>query len=88
MGFFWLPKVYGLLRFHETLSQMQNSWNGSAVSVPKAKSTASEWVDHVAPNGKTYYYNNRTKQSLWEKPPELMTAGERQLAKCPWKSHK
>ncbi|CBY10029.1 unnamed protein product [Oikopleura dioica] len=67
---------------------MQNSWNGSAVSVPKAKSTASEWVDHVAPNGKTYYYNNRTKQSLWEKPPELMTAGERQLAKCPWKSHK
>lgn len=67
---------------------MHNSWNGAAVTAPKAKGAASEWVDHVAPNGKTYYYNNRTKQSLWEKPPELMTAGERQLAKCPWKSHK
>merc|ERR1712050_175410 len=47
-----------------------------------------EWVTHNAPNGRTYYYNNRTKQSSWEKPAELMTPGEKHLAKCPWKSHK
>ena len=31
VDFFLLP------RFYEALSQMQNSWNGSAVSAPKAK---------------------------------------------------
>jgi len=48
----------------------------------------SEWVEHSAPTGRTYYYNKRTKQSLWEKPAELMTQGEKHMAKCPWKSHK
>ena len=30
-----------------------------------------EWTEHTAPTGKKYYYNNRTKASVWEKPKEL-----------------
>merc|ERR1712062_614609 len=32
--------------------------------------------------------NKRTRASTWEKPEALMTPGEKQLATCPWKSHK
>lgn len=34
------------------------------------------WTEHKAPDGRTYYYNNLTKQSLWDKPDELKTAAE------------
>ena len=26
------------------------------------------WTEHKAPDGRTYYYNNQTKESAWEKP--------------------
>lgn len=35
-----------------------------------------EWTEHKAPDGRTYYYNNITKQSAWEKPDELKTNAE------------
>ena len=41
-----------------------------------------------APNGRIYYFNKHTQKSVWEKPESLMTAGEKHLANCPWKSHK
>merc|ERR1712228_361673 len=68
----------------DCLTAMSNNWDGN----PTGGSGEPEWVTHSAPNGRTYYYNKRTKQSLWEKPPDLMTPGEKHLAKCPWKSHK
>lgn len=30
-----------------------------------------EWSEYKTVDGKTYYYNNRTLESTWEKPPEL-----------------
>lgn len=38
-----------------------------------------EWSEHKAPDGRTYYYNNITKQSAWEKPDELKTNSEVRL---------
>ncbi|XP_063984815.1 pre-mRNA-processing factor 40 homolog A [Diachasmimorpha longicaudata] len=48
----------------------------------------SEWTEHKAPDGRTYYYNSTTKQSLWEKPDELKTPSELLLSQCPWKEYK
>jgi len=48
----------------------------------------SDWSEHKAPDGRTYYYNKSTKQSLWEKPDELKTATEKLLAASPWKEYK
>lgn len=39
-----------------------------------------EWTEHKAPDGRTYYYNNITKQSAWEKPDELKTNAEVKIA--------
>ncbi|KAJ7404386.1 transcription elongation regulator 1 [Willisornis vidua] len=33
--------------------------------------TVSEWTEYKTADGKTYYYNNRTLESTWEKPQEL-----------------
>jgi pre-mRNA-processing factor 40 len=46
------------------------------------------WTEHKAPDGKTYYYNNDTKESSWEKPKELMSAGEKAAAQSSWAEHK
>lgn len=35
-----------------------------------------EWTEHKAPDGRTYYYNNVTKESRWEKPDVLKTPAE------------
>lgn len=48
----------------------------------------SDWSEHKAPDGRVYYYNNVTKQSLWEKPDELKDAAELLLSQCPWKEYK
>uniref|UniRef100_A0A336LL88 CSON010522 protein n=1 Tax=Culicoides sonorensis TaxID=179676 RepID=A0A336LL88_CULSO len=46
------------------------------------------WSEHKAPDGKTYYYNSVTKQSVWDKPEELKSPAERLLSSCPWKEYK
>nr|CAG4636169.1 EOG090X064W [Eubosmina coregoni]SVE69798.1 EOG090X064W [Eubosmina coregoni] len=48
----------------------------------------STWTEHKAPDGRTYYYNTLTKQSLWDKPDELKTTAEILLSQCPWKEYK
>lgn len=47
-----------------------------------------DWSEHKAPDGRTYYYNSITKQSLWEKPDELKSQSELLLSQCPWKEYK
>jgi pre-mRNA-processing factor 40 len=42
----------------------------------------SDWTEHKAPDGRTYYYNSVTKQSLWEKPDELKTPAEVSFHLC------
>lgn len=56
------------------------------VVVPSGPAT--EWSEHKSPDGRTYYYNNATKQSLWEKPDELKTLAEKLLSSCPWREYR
>uniref|UniRef100_A0A182PCN5 Uncharacterized protein n=1 Tax=Anopheles epiroticus TaxID=199890 RepID=A0A182PCN5_9DIPT len=63
----------------------------AAAAVPGAPITTAivnEWSEHKTPEGRTYYYNSITKQSLWEKPDELKTPAEKQLSQCPWKEYR
>lgn len=34
-----------------------------------------EWSEYKTADGKTYYYNNRTLESTWEKPQALVDKG-------------
>ncbi|KZT56902.1 hypothetical protein CALCODRAFT_496911 [Calocera cornea HHB12733] len=45
------------------------------------------WTEHRNPEGRTYWYNNESKQSVWEKPDALKTPFERALAKTTWKEY-
>lgn len=49
---------------------------GSVGMLPLPGTPTTEWTEHKSPDGRTYYYNNVTKQSLWEKPDELKTIAE------------
>ena len=45
-----------------------------------------DWVAHKAPDGREYYYNSATKQTQWDKPEELKTAGDKgPVAGSAWK---
>jgi pre-mRNA-processing factor 40 len=57
----------------------------SAAAVPAV--IPSDWTEHKSPDGRTYYHNQKTKQSSWEKPDELKTPTEKLLAQCPWKEY-
>lgn len=37
-----------------------------------------KWTEHDAPDGKKYYYNSETQESVWEKPQELIDFQEKQ----------
>ncbi|KAF6761533.1 pre-mRNA-processing protein prp40 [Ephemerocybe angulata] len=45
------------------------------------------WTEHRNPEGRTYWFNTATKQSVWEKPDELKTAFERALNQTKWKEY-
>ncbi|XP_046388008.1 pre-mRNA-processing factor 40 homolog B [Ischnura elegans] len=54
----------------------------------KAGVKKSDWSEHKAPDGRTYFYNSVTKQSSWEKPDDLKSPAELLLSQCPWKEHR
>jgi pre-mRNA-processing factor 40 len=45
------------------------------------------WSEYKNAEGRTYWSNSKTKQSVWEKPDELRTPFERALAKTDWKQY-
>ncbi|KAF7770901.1 hypothetical protein Agabi119p4_6875 [Agaricus bisporus var. burnettii] len=45
------------------------------------------WTEHRNPEGRTYWFNTGTKQSVWEKPDELKSQFERALSKTKWKEY-
>lgn len=67
------------------MAQMAMSQNAAS---GKKKKKVCPWSEHTSPDGRTYFYNNDTKQSSWSKPDELKTPAERLMSKCPWKEHK
>ncbi|KAJ2780711.1 U1 snRNP protein [Coemansia javaensis] len=46
--------------------------------------SGSQWAEHTAAGGRTYYYNKVTRATTWEKPDELKTPQERQSV---WKEY-
>ena len=40
------------------------------------KKASTAWTEHKAPDGRLYYYNNKTKVSSWQKPDELKSSAE------------
>ncbi len=65
---------------------IKSALNGIKMSSAKDASKPS-WTEHKAPDGRTYYYNESTKQSVWEKPDELKSEAEAALSRCPWKEY-
>ncbi|KAK7056267.1 U1 snRNP protein [Paramarasmius palmivorus] len=45
------------------------------------------WTEHRNPEGRTYWFNTATKESVWEKPDELKTPFERALNQTKWKEY-
>lgn len=79
------PNMMMMMPQMMAMAQMAMSQNNTE---NKKKKKSCPWSEHTSPDGRTYYYNNDTKQSSWSKPEELKTPSERLLSKCPWKEHK
>ncbi|RXW23051.1 hypothetical protein EST38_g2826 [Candolleomyces aberdarensis] len=45
------------------------------------------WTEHRNPEGRTYWFNTGTKNSVWEKPDDLKTPFERALNQTKWKEY-
>lgn len=39
---------------------------------PEIRLRASEWVEYKTPDGKSYFFSNKTQESVWEKPKPLI----------------
>lgn len=49
-------------------------WGG----MPPQGMEVCDWSEHTAPDGKKYYYNGKSGESVWEKPQELLDFEQRQ----------
>ncbi|PFH51972.1 hypothetical protein AMATHDRAFT_74657 [Amanita thiersii Skay4041] len=47
----------------------------------------SMWTEHRNPEGRTYWFNTATKESVWEKPDDLKTPFEKALNQTKWKEY-
>ncbi|KAI0367020.1 hypothetical protein BV20DRAFT_1123833 [Pilatotrama ljubarskyi] len=45
------------------------------------------WTEHRNPEGRTYWFNTQTRESVWEKPDELKTPFEKALNQTKWKEY-
>lgn len=39
---------------------------------PELRLQAADWSEHKTPDGKCYFFNSKTQQSVWEKPKILI----------------
>eukprot|EP00053_Salpingoeca_punica_P026897 m.22133 g.22133 ORF g.22133 m.22133 type:complete len:693 (+) comp9164_c0_seq1:60-2138(+) len=46
------------------------------------------WSEHRTAEGRLYWYNAQTKQSVWERPIEAKSHVEMLWESCPWKEYK
>lgn len=47
---------------------------------PELVAQAAHWTEHKAPNGKNYYYNSKTQESVWDKPQAMKDLEAARLA--------
>ncbi|KAI1725262.1 FF domain-containing protein [Ditylenchus destructor] len=59
--------------------------SGSPTS-PSGEKLQDAWTEHIASDGRKYYYNRAKKTSSWTKPDELKTPEERE--KSVWREYK
>ncbi|KAJ6560990.1 hypothetical protein B0H10DRAFT_2118198 [Mycena sp. CBHHK59/15] len=52
-----------------------------------AQATLNIWTEHRNPDGRTYWFNTGTKESVWEKPDDLKSPFERALNQTKWKEY-
>ncbi|RDB23443.1 Pre-mRNA-processing protein prp40 [Hypsizygus marmoreus] len=52
-----------------------------------AQSVMNIWTEHRNPEGRTYWFNTGTRESVWEKPDDLKTPFERALNQTKWKEY-
>ncbi|KAI0047224.1 hypothetical protein FA95DRAFT_1519206 [Auriscalpium vulgare] len=45
------------------------------------------WTEHRNPEGRTYWFNTSSRESVWEKPDDLKTPFERALNQTTWKEY-
>ncbi|KAH9935065.1 hypothetical protein B0H21DRAFT_76038 [Amylocystis lapponica] len=45
------------------------------------------WTEHRNPEGRTYWFNTGSRESVWEKPDDLKTPFERALNQTKWKEY-
>ncbi|KAL1741566.1 hypothetical protein HDZ31DRAFT_66786 [Schizophyllum fasciatum] len=45
------------------------------------------WTEHRNPEGRTYWFNTGTRESVWEKPDDLKTPFEKALSTTKWKEY-
>ncbi|KAF8074918.1 hypothetical protein FPV67DRAFT_1475444 [Lyophyllum atratum] len=45
------------------------------------------WTEHRNPEGRTYWFNTASRESVWEKPDDLKTPFERALNQTKWKEY-
>lgn len=48
---------------------------------PEIVARAAEWTEHKAPDGRSYYYNAKAGESVWEKPQALKNLESKYFAK-------
>merc|ERR1712106_846493 len=46
-------------------------WGMGGPGMPPVGEGMCKWSEHTAPDGKKYYYNAETQESVWEKPQDL-----------------
>merc|ERR1719357_1078042 len=46
-------------------------WGMGGPGMPPVSEGMCKWTEHTAPDGKKYYYNAETQESVWENPQEL-----------------
>ncbi|XP_033639312.1 pre-mRNA-processing factor 40 homolog B-like isoform X2 [Asterias rubens] len=69
-------------------AQTDSATSQSTAGQESKPAKKSDWAEHKAPDGRTYFYNSATKQSQWEKPNDLKTQAELLLSQSPWKEYK
>ncbi|KAK8726210.1 hypothetical protein OTU49_010422, partial [Cherax quadricarinatus] len=47
---------------------------------PEMVAQAAHWTEHKAPDGRNYYYNSKTQESVWEKPQAMKDLEAARLA--------
>merc|ERR1719199_1509759 len=55
---------------------------------PAALAKTTEWTEHKAADGRTYYYKASTNESTWDKPDDLKSAEELAQNNTVWKTYK